>query len=36
MNSPTTINWPTDLLRAGDLTRPALDELLNFAGRMKA
>jgi ornithine carbamoyltransferase len=36
MNSPTTIIWPSDLLRAGDLTRPALDELLSLAGRMKA
>jgi ornithine carbamoyltransferase len=36
MTSPTTTNWPTDLLRASDLTRPALDQLLSLAGTMKA
>jgi ornithine carbamoyltransferase len=36
MPLPTTIHWPTDLLRASDLTRLALDELLSLAGRMKA
>jgi ornithine carbamoyltransferase len=36
MTSPTTTNWPGDLLRASDLTRPALDELLSLAGTMKA
>lgn len=33
---PTLIDWPSDLLRASDLTRVALDELLGLAGRMKA
>jgi ornithine carbamoyltransferase len=36
MSGPTTIHWPTDLLRASDLTRLALDELLSLAGTMKA
>jgi ornithine carbamoyltransferase len=36
MPSPTTIHWPADLLRAADLTRLMLDELLSLAGRMKA
>jgi ornithine carbamoyltransferase len=36
MTSPTTLHWPPDLLRAGDLTRVALDELLRLAGAMKA
>jgi ornithine carbamoyltransferase len=36
MTSPTTLHWPSDLLRAGDLTRLALDELLRLAGAMKA
>jgi ornithine carbamoyltransferase len=36
MTSPTTLHWPPDLLRAGDLTRLALDELLRLAGVMKA
>jgi ornithine carbamoyltransferase len=36
MTSPTTLHWPPDLLRAGDLTRLALDELLRLAGAMKA
>jgi ornithine carbamoyltransferase len=30
------IDWPPDLLRATDLTRVVLDELLGLAGRMKA
>jgi ornithine carbamoyltransferase len=36
MSVPATIDWPPDLLRATDLTRLALDELLGLAGRMKA
>jgi ornithine carbamoyltransferase len=36
MTERTATHWPPDLLRAGDLTRLALDELLGLAGRMKA
>jgi ornithine carbamoyltransferase len=36
MSAPALIDWPPDLLRATDLTRLALDELLALAGRMKA
>jgi ornithine carbamoyltransferase len=37
MTNPTTsIAWPRNLLRPGDLTRMAVDELLRLAGRMKA
>lgn len=36
MSAPAVIDWPPDLLRATDLTRLALDELLGLAGRMKA
>jgi ornithine carbamoyltransferase len=36
MSVRAAIDWPTDLLRATDLTRAALDELLGLAGRMKA
>jgi ornithine carbamoyltransferase len=36
MSSPTTLHWPPDLLRAADLTRIELDELLRLAGAMKA
>jgi ornithine carbamoyltransferase len=36
MSVRVAIDWPTDLLRATDLTRAALDELLGLAGRMKA
>jgi ornithine carbamoyltransferase len=32
----TTTHWPDDLLRAGDLTGAALQELLQLAARMKA
>jgi ornithine carbamoyltransferase len=35
-NTTTTIAWPPNLLRPGDLTRMALDELLRLAARMKA
>jgi ornithine carbamoyltransferase len=34
-SSPTTLDWPQDLLRAGDLTHDALHELLALAERMK-
>ena len=36
MTASTTTVWPSDLLRATDLTRLALDALLRLAGRMKA
>jgi ornithine carbamoyltransferase len=36
MTAPALIDWPPDLLRATDLTRLTLDELLGLAGRMKA
>jgi ornithine carbamoyltransferase len=36
MTVPTVTHWPPDLLKAGDLTRLALDELLGLAARMKA
>jgi ornithine carbamoyltransferase len=34
-SSTTSLQWPADLLRAGDLTRGALDELLALAARMQ-
>jgi ornithine carbamoyltransferase len=36
MTASTAVEWPPDLLRATDLTRAALDELLSLAGRMQA
>jgi ornithine carbamoyltransferase len=36
MSLPATTHWPADLLRATDLTRVTLDELLGLAGRMMA
>jgi ornithine carbamoyltransferase len=32
----TTVEWPTSLLRVGDLTAPGLEELLGLAATMKA
>jgi ornithine carbamoyltransferase len=36
VTATTTVRWPGHLLRAADLTRLALDELLSLAARMKA
>ncbi|MCW2986688.1 MAG: hypothetical protein JWR63_4258 [Conexibacter sp.] len=36
MTLPATVDWPTGLLRASDLTRLTLDELLGLAARMQA